>query len=713
MSNNKNEIINKLFPKFRFIEKDISKFTEIAFINGEENLPAATKNIYIYIASIINRDGLIKIFEDAIKEIPVEEAFDIFDKVLDTVDVNLKDEDIETLSNSKKCQKYYKEAMKQVDYNTGEINIVNELLQRVIEARILFSTDIEIEDIKEEDYIHLSDDILKDYLKYIGKFEVLDREEEKALFIRYKQGDEEAYEEIINHNLKLVVAIAKVLKPENLNMGFMDYIQEGNMGLMKAVEKFDPYRGNKFSTYAYWWIKQALKRSVDDNDAMIRIPVHMNEKVRKYNMARRRLNDRYNREPTDDELIRELKWPQRDLDSVKKVLAIDIDSLDRPVNADIGDSDSTLIEFIPDKTIEPVEEKIEREILHDQEEKILDKVLTKREAHIIKHRIGFDNGEPETLEAIGKQVGVTRERVRQLEFKAYKKLEVYGKRVKEAEKIKNIINGKETDDMRLLTIYDIVHGNVNEVNRIIKEELTPEERNLINKREKKKLTAEENKQFFVIVNKIKSKLSNGQTKDKDKRLKVSIYEMIDANRKDIDKIIENELTKEEIRIIQTREERINGILNEKLDGNELKKFYRIVAKIKRKLKSKNKPRTYTKKTPVEIKPLPPTKPKTINSIFASNYRQLLSIIIKDSRVLQEIDIIDISIACVRYGIGECKQARDVEAIAKLYNITPEEVDSKATKVLEKLYNILLEDVKSKTDESNKLLIKKKEETKKE
>ncbi|NLZ82115.1 MAG: RNA polymerase sigma factor RpoD [Clostridiales bacterium] len=259
-----------------------------------------------------------------------------------------------------------------------------------------------------EDPVHL-------YLKEIGNYPLLTLEEEVSLSKRIENGDEEAKNILAESNLRLVVSIAK--KYVGRGLSFLDLIQEGNLGLIKAVEKFDYTKGFKFSTYATWWIRQAITRSIADQSRTIRIPVHMSEIINRTYRASRSLVQTLGREPTEQELAEEVNLP---IEKVREVLKISSDpvSLDTPIGEE---DDSHLGDFIKDEAVMGPEEAASYSILKDQIAKLLD-TLTEREQRVLILRFGLSDGRTRTLEEVGKEFNVTRERIRQIEAKALRKL---------------------------------------------------------------------------------------------------------------------------------------------------------------------------------------------------------------------------------------------------------------------------------------------------
>ncbi|QQS59718.1 RNA polymerase sigma factor RpoD [Candidatus Peregrinibacteria bacterium] len=265
------------------------------------------------------------------------------------------------------------------------------------------------------DISEIANDSVRMYLSEIGRVPLLTGEEEKKLARRISKGDMSAKQYLAEANLRLVVSIAK--KYIGRGLSFLDLIQEGNIGLFRAVEKFDPERGFKFSTYATWWIRQAITRAIADQARTIRIPVHMVETINKLTHTQRRLAQEFGREPTVEELAAEMDMEVKKVRHIKKI-SQDILSLEAPVGAE---EDSKLGDFIQDdETISPTE-STSRQILKENIQEIL-QYLTPREAKIIEMRFGLRDGIGHTLEEVGREFGVTRERIRQIEAKVLQKL---------------------------------------------------------------------------------------------------------------------------------------------------------------------------------------------------------------------------------------------------------------------------------------------------
>jgi len=259
------------------------------------------------------------------------------------------------------------------------------------------------------------DDPVRMYLKEIGKVDLLTAEEEVDLAKRMEQGDMEAKRQLVEANLRLVVSIAK--KYVGRGMLFLDLIQEGNMGLMKAVEKFDYTKGYKFSTYATWWIRQAITRSIADQARTIRIPVHMVETINKLIRVSRQLLQEKGREPTPEEIGEEMDMSADKVREIKKIAQEPV-SLETPIGEE---EDSHLGDFIEDEDAPAPASAASYMLLRDQLDNVLD-TLTDREKRVLELRFGIEDGRPRTLEEVGKEFGVTRERIRQIEAKALRKL---------------------------------------------------------------------------------------------------------------------------------------------------------------------------------------------------------------------------------------------------------------------------------------------------
>ena len=263
-----------------------------------------------------------------------------------------------------------------------------------------------------------ADDSVRLYLREIGKIPLLTPEEEAELAERIVKGDKAAKDKMVEANMRLVVSIAKRYGGRGLD--FLDLIQEGNTGLLRAVDKFDPAKGFKFSTYATWWVRQAITRAIADQARTIRIPVHMVETINKVLRTTRKLTSELNREPTNEEIAKELGLEVDKVDYVMRIKQ-DIASLDASVGREGDDEDSVLGDFVEDEERDSPEDSAANQILKEQLSEII-ATLTDREQKIIRLRFGIGGGRPHTLEEVGAEFDVTRERIRQIEAKALSKL---------------------------------------------------------------------------------------------------------------------------------------------------------------------------------------------------------------------------------------------------------------------------------------------------
>lgn len=271
--------------------------------------------------------------------------------------------------------------------------------------------------IEDQSYLDdIADDSVRLYLREIGKIPLLNAEEELALAKRVVAGEKEAKDQMAEANLRLVVSIAKRYVGRGLDL--LDLIEEGNTGLLRAVEKFDPDKGFKFSTYATWWIRQAITRAIADQARTIRIPVHMVETINKLLRTQRRLTQDLNREPTNEEIAKEMEIDVAKVEHIMKIKQ-DISSLDASIRDD--EEESVLADFIEDEDTITPEESATGQLLKEQVKDMLG-ALTEREQKILKLRFGLEDGKQHTLEEVGQEFSVTRERIRQIEAKALAKL---------------------------------------------------------------------------------------------------------------------------------------------------------------------------------------------------------------------------------------------------------------------------------------------------
>lgn len=300
---------------------------------------------------------------------------------------------------------------------SNSIEIIDEISDEMLEA---LSIDIEStktsdDETSVEAKAMAIDDPVKVYLKEIGRVPLLTSEEEIELAIRIADDDAEAKKRLSEANLRLVVSIAK--RYVGRGMQFLDLIQEGNLGLIKAVDKFDYTKGFKFSTYATWWIRQAITRAIADQARTIRIPVHMVETINKVKKTNSQLLHENGRDPTAEEIAEKLEMP---VDKVREILRVAQEpvSLETPIGEE---EDSHLGDFIPDDEAQAPVDAASMALMREQLAEVL-KTLTPREARVLSLRYGLEDGNPKTLEEVGKEFNVTRERIRQIEAKALRKL---------------------------------------------------------------------------------------------------------------------------------------------------------------------------------------------------------------------------------------------------------------------------------------------------
>ena len=394
-------------------------------------------------AKIVENDDELEEFEslDAIKKRLEKTAkangkYLTFEEIEEAVShLDLSDADLENLVEYFKSKKI--EVVSEDDSNgeledidVDDIDLKNlENLDEVVEDEddIFLDEDLlrsEADALKyiENDNIIISGDVkvndpVKMYLKEIGKVPLLSKEREIYLANRIAQGDQRAKDEIVQANLRLVVAIAK--KYLGRGMLFLDLIQEGNLGLIKASEKFDPEKGFKFSTYATWWIRQAITRAIADQARTIRIPVHMVETINKMTRVQRQLVQKLGRDPSGEEIAKEMGGGMTG-DRVREIQKLSLEplSLEKPIGEE---DDSHVGDFVEDKETLSPNEYASNELLKDELYNVM-KDLTDREERVLRLRYGLDDGRPCTLEEVGREFGVTRERIRKIEAKALRKL---------------------------------------------------------------------------------------------------------------------------------------------------------------------------------------------------------------------------------------------------------------------------------------------------
>lgn len=395
--------------------KELDRFDVIIKYVSDENAPAGVIAQSLKAGRKVNEFSEIKLKVNQIEE--KEEELDK-EKVKKIIDKAKKDGKIT----------YGELATQLGDANTEQIEEVFDTFENM--GVNVFSEELEepdFEDLEEVEEIKLEDldvtnfdgvnvdDPVRMYLREIGKIPLLTYDQEIEIAKKVLAGDEDAKQKLAESNLRLVVSIAK--KYVGRGMLFLDLIQEGNMGLIKAVEKFDYTKGYKFSTYATWWIRQAITRAIADQARTIRIPVHMVETINKLIRTSRDLLQRLGREPTPEEISKEMELPVEKVLEIQKI-AQDPVSLETPIGEE---DDSHLGDFIQDDDSPAPQDSVAYTLLREQLEDVMN-TLTPREAKVLKLRFGLEDGKARTLEEVGKEFQVTRERIRQIEAKALRKL---------------------------------------------------------------------------------------------------------------------------------------------------------------------------------------------------------------------------------------------------------------------------------------------------
>lgn len=399
--------------------KDATKMSDTQKAKVAEFIKKAVKD------NTVTYKEMVNFLND--EEFTPEQVSKIYDE-LSNANINIVLEDNE---QEEKLKKYTavtelkdadsEEETEDDDGETGTASNVSSMAELDIEPNLEDIDEIEkdmlFQDMKDMSFVeNLNvDDPVKMFLKEIGKIRLLTFEEENILAEKMLKGDKEAKKQLIESNLRLVVSIAK--KYIGRGMHFLDLIQEGNLGLIKAVDKFDQSKGFKFSTYATWWIRQAITRAIADQARTIRIPVHMVETINKLIRTSRHLLQTLGREPTPEEIAAELEMPVEKVREVLKVAQEPI-SLETPVGEE---DESNLGNFIPDEDAPSPSEQAADVLLREHIEEVME-TLTPREAKVLKLRFGLQDGRMRTLEEVGKEFDVTRERIRQIEAKALRKL---------------------------------------------------------------------------------------------------------------------------------------------------------------------------------------------------------------------------------------------------------------------------------------------------
>ena len=403
------EFIEKCKKEKKVTYNDLAKFIEKEAISPEEvtKIYDELEKSKIEILVEENKNNTKEVQEEIKVEPEGEEKVDLDDVDIDDLDEKSKIDAVASLAEL------------EIEPNLEDITEIEK--------------DILLDDMQDMSFVESLnvDDPVKMFLKEIGKIPLLTYEEENELAERMLNGDKEAKKQLVESNLRLVVSIAK--KYIGRGMHFLDLIQEGNLGLIKAVDKFDQTKGYKFSTYATWWIRQAITRAIADQARTIRIPVHMVETINKLIRTSRHLLQTLGREPTPEEIAAELEMPVEKVREVLKVAQEPI-SLETPVGEE---DESNLGNFIPDDDAPSPSEQAADVLLREHIEEVME-TLTPREAKVLKLRFGLQDGRMRTLEEVGREFDVTRERIRQIEAKALRKL----RHPSRSKKLKDFMNSE-------------------------------------------------------------------------------------------------------------------------------------------------------------------------------------------------------------------------------------------------------------------------------
>ena len=345
--------------------------------------------------------------------------------------------------------KLEKKLQKQIKENKINYQNITKITQEEdqIEEIIKYCLDNKIEIEYEQEIEKFSDDTVNAYLQQIGKIPILTKEEEQEISKKAKEGDEYAINQMINHNLRLVVSIAK--RYINKGLPFIDLIQEGNLGLIKAVERFEPELGNKFSTYATWWIRQAISRAIADKSRTIRVPAHsfqLMSKIEVYNIRHFQETGAY---PTTKEIAEHFKISIDQAEALIKTTTEPV-SLSTKINKSEGDDSSEIEDFVKEDYVETLEEKIINKTYIEEMMNLIENApnVNQRERQIIYERYGVTDGEPKSLEEVAKLHNVTRERIRQIESRTLRKLKLYIITTYKIQNIQKISEDPETQSRR-------------------------------------------------------------------------------------------------------------------------------------------------------------------------------------------------------------------------------------------------------------------------
>lgn len=574
------DVASSLYKTYCFIETNFSKFKEMFFSNVEKcNTPASTrnkakKNIDEYLCTLIKEDDteLIRLISKAnVFTGTHQKTFSLFNLLVLNNDLKISDEVISELANEDEYKKFFEDL---ISKNKSKIS-KNEY--PFTEKSLLYQI---VNSLSEDMQFAFTNDALKDYLIYIHNFKLYSIEETLRLFQIYHQGGEEgkkAKDMLIEHNLKLVVSIAKKYCNHNIKLELLDLVQEGNFGLITAIERYEPDMGFRFSTYAYWWIRQKITRSIIDKGYTIRFPVHAYVIIQKLDRFNKKVYNDTGKYPTKEEILKELNITSYQLDElIDSYKLLSVPSLDKAVEPGSGknDKDETALGyFIENKTEESPEEYGLRMLTREEQEKTMRKVLTRKEEDVLKLRIGYDDNIERTLKEVGKKYNVSREYIRQIQNKSIKKLKRHYKIYEEHNEEEN---KKVRDDLILKKIKDSVEKRkcriidyVTDFSSIHIECLRCGYKVWINKSE---LEKEEICPRCLFKNKFSEKIIKVEGKEDDNmKQRINLAEYLGIKNKEIYEMIIKSLNQEDYKIL-TKSEKIAFTTKESRRRQALKKI---------------------------------------------------------------------------------------------------------------------------------------------
>lgn len=714
MGKTKEDLLNEYYNKFRFVEEDKNKFQEIIFSYAGNCNPSKEKIEFIisnYTAKLIHENGIVDILEKGVKHMGMNKAFMYFNKVFYNFDIDIETKEVLKILDNKSYKNYIQKLKN--EYSNEISNYIYPFAFGTLLSEIVSYNNLD------EKHI-VTDDQSRDYSLFISRFPVLSRDEEQELFTKYHNGDKEAFEELVNHNLRLVMKIASSKQGicERINLSFMDIVQQGNIGLMRAINKFDPLKGYKFSTYASHWIICFINRAINTHGSLVWIPSHMADYIIRMDKFINQFELDHNRRPTDKEIIKGLNIKRNiynDMISAKRMR--NCASIDAPVGHDAKrESDETkLVEILDFQDDYSEEEKVIDEIingnLRKQEEKAFEGLLTKREADIIRKRFGFDTNYKKTLEEIGKDYGITRERIRQIERDALRKLRKFGSvYIDNIDPVDNRENEYKNKDITTIknklimdenrTIDCKEKGKINmgrkrmdncekfgitkEIYKYILEYIKPDEKALVEKRDSGKyLTQDENKKYQLAALKI------GRIVKKitwSPKLLEEMMFVVDNRRKQTDTPAKQEVKTEETvkqkinkKGIQTKsaKEKSSNSVKEKVD--ELIKEEPVKQVKEETAEPEIIPAKVETKTIGEA--IEEYKSEILSTELNDQYAELLSMILSDPIMSQRIPLLHRAVFCNKYGLCGFTKLPQSISLALTYGLKQDEVEKIVTDVL--------------------------------